>query len=180
MTACCQISCAIPWLPCEQLPYPPEHPQISRMRQRDKSDLPLPVLSYKYFHLRYSFSISSFYSPKSTFLAAALPENSKNFSKNLLQEPSKSSISPSPRKKWPSTSSSPRSVHHPSSFIPLMYSYSSAILFTEYFFPLSSCFFSISPIFKPIRNWPIRSWFLPINLTSNALVHWDTQIPPIW
>ena len=47
MTASCQITCTIPWLPCEQLPYLPEHPQISRMRQRDKSDLPLPVLSYK-------------------------------------------------------------------------------------------------------------------------------------
>ena len=83
MTACCQSTCAIPWLPCVQLPYPPEHPRISRMRQRDKSDLPLPDLSYKYFLLRYSLFISSFYSPKSTFLAAALPEDSKNFNKGL-------------------------------------------------------------------------------------------------
>jgi len=51
------------------------------MRQRDKSDLPLPDLSYKYFLLWYSFSILSFYSPKSTFLAAAPPKNSKIFSK---------------------------------------------------------------------------------------------------
>ena len=62
----------------------------------------------------------------------------KNSSKDLLQQPSKSSISPSLRKKWPSTSSSPRSIHHPSSFIPLLYSCSSAILVTEYFF-----FFSV-------------------------------------
>ena len=68
------------------------------MRQRDKSDLPLPVLSYKYFLLRYSFSILSFYSHKSTFLAAALPENSKNSSKGLLHQSSKSSIYPLPRK----------------------------------------------------------------------------------
>ena len=78
MTAYCQITCAIPWLPCEQLPYPPEHPRISRMRQRDKSDLPLPSLSYKYFLLRYSSSILSFYSLIPTFLAAALLKNFKN------------------------------------------------------------------------------------------------------
>ena len=120
MTACCQITCAIPWLPCEQLPYPPEHPRISRIRQRDKSDLPLPVLSYKYFLLRYSFSILSFYSPKSIFLAAALPENSKNFNKSLLHQSSKSSIL-FLAKKWPSTSSFLRSVHHPSSFCTFCY-----------------------------------------------------------
>ena len=115
MTACCQITCAISWLPCEQLPYPPEHPRISRMRQRDKSDLPLPVLSYKYFLLWYSSSILSFYSLKSTFLAAALPENSKNFSKSLLHQSSKSLIL-FLTKKWPSTSSFLRSVYHLFSF----------------------------------------------------------------
>ena len=115
MTACCQITCAIPWLSCEQLPYPPEHPRISRMWQRDKSDLPLPVLSYKYFLLRYTFSILSFYSPKSTSLVAALPENSKNSSKGLLHQSSKSSIL-FLEKKWPSTSSFLRSVYHPSPF----------------------------------------------------------------
>jgi len=111
MTAYCQITCTIPWLPCEQLPYPPEYSRTSRMRQRDKSDLPLPVLSYKYFLLQYSFSILSFYSPKSTFLAAASLEDSEN--KDLLQQPSKPSISPSLKKEWPSTSTSPRSVYHP-------------------------------------------------------------------
>ena len=51
MTASCQITCAIPWLPCEQLPYLPECPRISRIRRRDKTNLPLPVLSHKYFLL---------------------------------------------------------------------------------------------------------------------------------
>jgi len=111
ITACYQITCAIPWLPCEQLPYPPEHPRISRMRQRDKLDLPLPDLSYKYFFLRYS-SILSFYSPKSTFLAAAPSEDSKNFHKGLLHQSPKSSIFFLARK-WPSTSSFLRSVYHP-------------------------------------------------------------------
>jgi len=115
MTACSQITCAIPWLPSEQLPYPPEHPQISQMRERDKSDLPLPVLSYKYFHLRYSFSISSFHILKSTFLVAAPSKNSKNSSKGLLHQSFKSSIF-SIGKKWPSTSSFLRSVCYPSSF----------------------------------------------------------------
>ena len=148
-TAYRQITCAIPWLPCEQLSYPPEHPRISRMRQRDKSDLPLPISSYKYFLLRYS-SILSFYSSKSTFLAAALLKSSKNFSKNLLQQLSRSSISPSLRKKWPSTSSSLRSVHHPPSFIPFLYSCSSAILLLSTFFRLSFCFLFVSPIFNPL------------------------------
>ena len=88
MIACCQITCTIPWLPCEQLPYPPEHPWVSRMWQRDKSDLPLPVLSYKYFLLEHSFLILSFNNPKSTSLAAAPFEDSKNSSKNFLQQPS--------------------------------------------------------------------------------------------
>ena len=128
MTACNQITCAIPWLPCEQLPYPPEHPRILRMRQRDKSDLPLPILSYKYFLLWYSFSILSFYSPNSTFLAAALPENSKNLS--LLHQFSKSSTF-FLAKKCRSTSSFLRSVYHPSSFCTFAVLLS-AILFTEY------------------------------------------------
>ena len=93
MTACCQITCTTPWSPCEQLPYLPEHPRVSRMRQRDKSDLPLPVLSYKYFLLRYSF-ICHPTTPKSTSLAAALFEDSKNSSKNFFQQPSSFRSSP--------------------------------------------------------------------------------------
>ena len=150
MTACRQITCAIPWLSCEQLPYPTEHPRISRMRQRDKSDLPLPVLSYKYFLLRYSFSILSFYSLKSTFIAAALPESSKNFSKNLLHQSSKSLIL-FLAKKWPSTSSFLRSVYHPFSFRTF-----AVLLFicdSFYWVP----FFSFcSFILKTFRIWPIR------------------------
>jgi len=51
----------------------------------EESNLPLPVLSYKYFLLGYSFSITSFYSPNSAFLVAALFESSKNSNKNFLQ-----------------------------------------------------------------------------------------------
>jgi len=97
MTAYCQITCAIPWLPCEQLSYPPEHPRISRMRQRDKSDLPLPFLSYKYFLLWYSSSILSFYNLKPTFLAAASFGDFKHSGKDLLQQSSKPSILSSSR-----------------------------------------------------------------------------------
>jgi len=150
MTACCQITCAIPWLPCEQLPYPPEHPRISRMQQRDKSDFPLPVLSYKYFLLWYSFSILSFYSPKSTFLAAALPENSKNFSKSLHHQSSKSSIFLLARK-WPSTSSFPRSVSHPFSFRTFV-----VLLFIRDSFYWIPFFSFCSFILKTFRIWPIR------------------------
>jgi len=110
---------------------------------RDMSDLPLPVLSYKYFLLRNSFSILSFYSLKSTFLATALPKNSKNSSKGFPDQYSKSSISLFLGKKWPSTSSFLRSTYHPS-FILLLYSCSSANLVTEYFFLLFLFFHPLS------------------------------------
>ena len=80
----------------------------------------------------------------------------KNPSKDLIQQPSRSSISPSLGKKWPSTSSSPRSVYHPHSFILLLYSCSSTILFTEYFFLFLFVSFSVPPSSKPFRSWPIR------------------------
>jgi len=119
--------------------------------KRDKSDLPLPVLSYKYFLLRYSFSILSFYSPKSTFLVAALPENSKNFSKNFLHQSSKPSIFFLARK-WPSTSSFLRSVDHPSSFRTFV-----VLLFIRDSFYWIPSFFSFSSfILKTFRIWPIR------------------------
>jgi len=107
MTASYQITCAIPWLPCEQLPYP----RISLIRRRDKSNLPLPILSYKYFLLGYSFSIASFYSPNSTFLAAVLFENFKNPNRNFLQQPP-SFWSSSSRENGHSPCL--RSVHYPS------------------------------------------------------------------
>jgi len=81
------------------------------MRQRDKSDLPLPVLSYKYFLLEYSFSTLSFYSPKLTFPAAAPPKVSKISNEDPSSPTPKSSIVFLARK-WPSTSLFLRSVHH--------------------------------------------------------------------
>ena len=163
MTACCQITCAIPWLPCEQLPYPPEHPRISRMWRRDKSDLPLPVFSYKYFLLWYSFSILSFYSPKSTLTAAAPSEVSKNFNKVSLHQPlslwssSLQGDGHQLRCSWGQLTTLSPAL--------LLYSYSSAIGLTKYsFFFL---FFFLPS--KTSRIWPIRSLFLPINLTSNVL-----------
>ena len=134
------------------------------MRQRDKSDLPLPVFSYKYFLLGYSFSILSFYSPKSTFTAAAPSEDSKNFNEGLLHQSPKSSIFFLVRT-WPSTLPCLRSVHYPLFFVPLLYPCSSAIPFTEHF-PFF-LFFLLSS--KISRIWPIRSLFLPINITSNVL-----------
>jgi len=67
------------------------------MRQRDKSDLPLPSLSYKYFLLWYSSPILSFYSLTPIFLAMALLKNFMNSGKDFLQQPSKSLIRSSPR-----------------------------------------------------------------------------------
>ena len=144
MTAHCQITCAILWLSCEQLPYLSEHPQISRMRQRDKLDLPLSVLSYKYFLLRYSFSILSFHSLKSTFLTAALPEISKNSSKGFLHQSSKPSISPLPREEMAINFIVPKVSLSSPFFILLPYSCSSANLVTEYFFLLFLFFHPLS------------------------------------
>jgi len=62
MTACCQINRTIPWLSCEQLPCLPEHPRFSRIQQRDKSEMPLLTLPYKYFLPRHSSSTLSFHS----------------------------------------------------------------------------------------------------------------------
>ena len=136
------------------------------MRRRDKSDLPLPVLSYKYFLLWYSFSILSFYSPKSTFTAAAPSEVSKNFNEGFLHQSPKSSTFFLVRK-WPSTSSCLRSVHHPS-FPHLYYTpvHPQFILLNT---PFSLLFFFLSS--KTSRIWLIRSLFLPINRTSNVLAH---------
>jgi len=162
-TTCCQITCAIPWLLCEQLPYPSEHPRISRMRQRDKSDLPLPVLSYKYFLLRYSFSILSFYSPKPTFTAAAPPEVFKISNKGL-SPPTPKSLIFFPVRRWPSTLLFLRSVYHPVSCtftIPLFIRNSS--YWTSPFFLL---FFFLS--LKTSRICPIRLSSLRINHTSNV------------
>ena len=92
MTTCCQITCAIPWLPCEQLPYLPEYSRISQIWRRDKSHLHLPFLTYKYFLLRYSSSTLSFYNLKPTFLAAASSEDFKHSGKDLLLQSSKPSI----------------------------------------------------------------------------------------
>jgi len=111
------------------------------MRQRDKSDLPLPVLSYKYFLLWYSFSILSFYRPKSTFTAAAPLEDSKNFNEGLLHQSPNSSILFLARK-WPSTSSCLRSVHYPS--FPHLY----CILVHPQFFLLNTSF-SFCSFFYP-------------------------------
>jgi len=162
MFACCQITCAIPWLSCEQLPYSPEHPRISRMRRRDKSDLPLPILSYKYFLLGYS-SILSFYSQKPTFTAAAPPEVSKISNEGLSLPTPKSSIF-FPARRWPSTLLFLRSVYHPVSCIftiPLFICNSS--YWTSLFFSFVLLF-----ILKNFRICPIRLSSLPINHTSNV------------
>ena len=166
MTACHQITCAIPWLPCEQLPYPPEHPRISRMRQRDKSDLPLPVLSYKYFLLGYPFSIASFYSPNSAFLAAALFENSNNSSKSFPHQP--------PNLRSSSSWEDGHQLHRTwGQFITLLFCIFTVFLFirnsfTKYLF---SFLFVLPFILKTFRIWPIRSLFLSINPTSNVSAH---------
>jgi hypothetical protein len=143
------------------------------MRQRDKSDLPLPDLSHKYFLLRYSSSILSFYSPKSTFLAAAPPEDSMNFNEGLLHQSPKSSTLFHARK-WPSTSSFLRSTQHPLSSFYHILDLSHNYLLGIFSFPFPFLF-----NLQTFRSWPRKLLFPPINPTSNALVQWETQILPI-
>ena len=163
MTACCQNTCAIPRLPCEQLPYPLEYPRISRMRQRDKSDLPLPDLSYKYFLLRYSF-ISSFYSPKIYFPGSGATRGLQELQQRpFFTNPQVFDLLPYEEMAInfvvPEVSLPPFLLHfyctpvHPQ-FV---------LLNTPFFF----LFFFLS--LKTSRIWPIKSLFLPINLTSNVL-----------
>jgi len=112
LTACCQITYAIPWLPCEQLPYPHERPWNSQMWRRDKSDLPLSVLSYKYSLLRYSFSTLSFYSPKSTFFGGGITRGLQELQQRpFFTNPQVFVFFPARR--WPSTSLFLRSAFHP-------------------------------------------------------------------
>ena len=117
---------------------------------------PYPFLSNKYFLLRYPSSILSFYSLKPTFLAAALFENFKNSSKDLLQQSFESSILPSSREEMAINFVVPEVNSIPPFFFFLLYFYISAILFTEYIFPLL-CFFPILSTSKPFRNW-LRKW----------------------
>jgi len=83
------------------------------MRRRNKSNLPLPVLSYKYFLLGYSFSIASFYSPNSAFLATATIREFQELQQELPPTTPKSSIF-FPTGQWPSTLSSLRLAYPPS------------------------------------------------------------------
>jgi hypothetical protein len=120
MITCCQITCTIPWLSCEQLPYLSEQPRISRIRQRDKSKIPLLIPAYKYFLPQYSSSTSSFLILKFIPLAAALTKSSRSsavkklsYGKVLL-EPSNLRLFLLFRRKWSSTSLFLRLIHpHP-------------------------------------------------------------------
>ena len=176
MTARCQITCTIPWLTCKQLAYPTAHPQISRIRQRDKSEMSLLYLSYKYFVLRHSFSTLSFCILKPIWMVAALFEKPKNSSENLPQQFFKSLIFFLSEKKWASTSSSLRSILSHLLFL-LLYFYLLQIYLLSIF--LSSPF-SYSSNLQTFRNWPRKSSFLPSNLTFSASVCWEIQTLLIW
>jgi len=118
------------------------------MRQRDKSDLPLPFLLYKYFLLRCSSSILSFYNPKPTFLVAASFENFKHSGKGFLQQSSKSPIFLFSQEEMaisfvvPEVNSTPLCLFS----IFLLYSYSSVNLFTEYVFFSFFCSFDLQTL----------------------------------
>ena len=115
-----QITYTIPWLSCGQLPYPSEQPQISWIRQRDKSKIPLLISTYKYFLPQYSSSTSSFPILKFISPAEALMKSLRtsavkklSYGKALL-ESSNLQFFLLFRRIWPSTSLFLRLMHsHP-------------------------------------------------------------------
>jgi hypothetical protein len=142
MIAHYQITYRIPWLPCKQLSYPPEHPRISRIRQRDKSEIPLPTLSYNYFLGTLSPSCHPS-SPKLISLTAALSKSSRT-EQNLPQQSLKSSIFFFLGKKWPSTSSSLRLIYsHPSLFSLQPFTFCESTYLAFFFFFLSLYSFNL-------------------------------------
>ena len=147
MTACCQITYTIPWLPCEQLPYPTANPRISRRRKIDKSEMPLLTLSYKYFHLQHSSSTSSFYILKPIFPAAASFGKPKNSSEILPSSSSNRRSSSSPGRNG-------RQLHRPWGQFSLVLSFSCRTfiscksIYLALFFLLFP--FSVLPTFKPL------------------------------
>ena len=137
------------------------------MRQRDKSDLPLPILSYKYFLLEYSFPTLSFYSPKLTSPAAAPPKVSK-ISNDGLSPPTPKVFDRLPCEEMAINFAVPE-VSSPSH---LLYFYH--ILVHPQFILLNIpllflLFFFLS--LKTSRICPIRLSSLPINHTSNVSTH---------
>ena len=168
MTACCQITCTIPWLPCEQLPYPPDHPRISRIWQRDKSELPLFTLPYKYFLPWYSsFTTSSkpFFPAPTSFQQGSSPAILQIFDLLPLQEDMAINFTV------------PEVNSILSSFL-LSYFYLLQIYLLSTFF-LSFSLFCSSKL-QTFRNWQIKLWFPPINPTFNVSGHWVTWTLPIW
>ena len=85
MITCCQITYTIPWLSCEQLPYPSKQPRISRIWQRDKSKIPLLISTYKYLLPHHSFSTLPSSIPKFISSAVALTKNKNSSNKSLPQ-----------------------------------------------------------------------------------------------
>ena len=131
---------------CEQLPYPSEQPRISRTRQRDKSKIPPLISTYKYFLPQYSSSILPFSISNLVFSGGNLDgelQNSKELSGSKTFKPKlfKPPVSPSPRKKWPSTSSYPRFIHFHLLFFLTIVLHILTSSYTQHFLSFSSVFF---------------------------------------
>jgi len=204
MTACCQITCAIPRLSCEQLPYLPEHPRIVKSPAQS---LDYNANSYHIYLNTLGFygcgkEISQIYPcppcPINTsFSGTLLPpyhstasyppfwwrhcsRNSRTPFKDLPRQPSRSSSSFSFWEKMAINFVVPEvNLITPFllyTFIVLL-SIHESIYWVQLFFFVS---FSVPPTFNPFRNWLIRLWFLLINPTFTVSAHWEIQMPPIW
>ena len=175
MTACCQIICTIPWLPCEQLPYPPKHLWISQIRQRDKSKLPLLTSPYKYYLPWYSSFILSSCILNPSFLAMALFEKLKNSSEDILQRLFEPSISSSFQEEMAINFVIPNvNSALPFSFLPYFW------FLHGYLFGIFSFYFLCFSNLQSFRNWSRKLSSPLINPTFNALVYWGIRILPIW
>jgi len=176
MITCCQITCTIPWLSCEQLPYPPEHSRFSRIRQRDKSEIPLLTLSYKYLFPQHSFSIlPSFIPPNSSLWRwywRRAQEPQQNLPNNL------SSL----RSSLPREEMAVNFVVPEVNLFPSFSSFTATLYFLQVYLLSIFLLLSFSLFFQSsnFRNRARKLLFLPNNPIFNTSVHWVTQILPIW
>ena len=173
MITCYQITCTIPWLSCEQLPYPLEHPRISWIQHRDKSKYPCSLQPINTSFLN-TLSLPCHPSSPDSSSGGSIDEELKSSgSEELPQNPQVFDPFFFSGKKWLSTSSCLRLIHsHP--FTATLYFFAS--LFTQHF-PLLFFFFFQSSNF---RSWVRKLWSLLNNPISNASAQWVTQIPLIW
>ena len=162
----------IPWLSCEQLPYPSKQPRILRIWQREKSKIPLLISTYKYFLPQHSsstlpFSISILVLSGGDFDEnnSRIPAAKKLSCNKAFPEPSSLWFFLFLGRKWLSTSSCLRLIH-PHPLFPLLQFFTFLRVYI-----LSIFFLFFLSFWSPnSRIWVTGLLFPLSNPTSNAWV----------